>query len=301
MIYRMITSKSVMAKIIADLDLDEDEIKISDMKSWIAEAVQKIGAQPQLDHKVKILEIKDYQVKLPCDLEKIDFVSYSSCDCGGWIPMKKATGFYTVTDRIKSACCNCMLFQDKELFPLVKNLYNLTSDEEALEIMNKDDNIRRTLSALLNLHTFGNRGSYTGTNFSNTVQYTLKPGYIMTNVPCGFIKLAYYGTYVDDDGMPMIPDLPSYFEAIYWYVAMKLLYIDYFKGKKSQALYYDAKSSWNFYCKQAYAEALMPDQNDIMGISKTWHTLYPEIDSFDTFMSTTGDNQIIYNQNSIWK
>ena len=35
----MITSKSVMAKIIADLDLDEDEIKISDMKSWIAEAV----------------------------------------------------------------------------------------------------------------------------------------------------------------------------------------------------------------------------------------------------------------------
>nr|DAL58522.1 MAG TPA_asm: hypothetical protein [Bacteriophage sp.] len=32
--------------------------------------------------------------------------------------------------------------------------------------------------------------------------------------------------------MPMIPDNPSYFEAIYWYIAMKLLYIEYFKGNK---------------------------------------------------------------------
>jgi hypothetical protein len=30
--------------------------------------------------------------------------------------------------------------------------------------------------------------------------------------------------------MPMIPDSPSYFEAIFWYVAMKLSYPKYLKG-----------------------------------------------------------------------
>jgi len=30
----------------------------------------------------------------------------------------------------------------------------------------------------------------------------------------------------------MIPDMTSYFEAIYWYVAMKLIFIEYYNGTK---------------------------------------------------------------------
>ena len=44
MIEKMVTSKTVIAKIIADLGLEEDDIKITDIKSWIGEAVSKIGA-----------------------------------------------------------------------------------------------------------------------------------------------------------------------------------------------------------------------------------------------------------------
>jgi len=40
----MISSKSVIAKILADLDLKEDQIKISDFYEWITEALLKIGA-----------------------------------------------------------------------------------------------------------------------------------------------------------------------------------------------------------------------------------------------------------------
>jgi hypothetical protein len=40
----MITSKAVIAKIIADLALEEDKIKITDIKSWIGEAINKIGS-----------------------------------------------------------------------------------------------------------------------------------------------------------------------------------------------------------------------------------------------------------------
>jgi hypothetical protein len=36
----------------------------------------------------------------------------------------------------------CMLIHDAELFPLVKNMFNLTSDAEALQKLNEDTSLR---------------------------------------------------------------------------------------------------------------------------------------------------------------
>ena len=41
---RLVSSKAMLAKIIADLDLKEDEIKITDISEYIGEAMEKIGA-----------------------------------------------------------------------------------------------------------------------------------------------------------------------------------------------------------------------------------------------------------------
>lgn len=297
MIEKMVTSKTVIAKIIADLGLEEDDIKITDIKSWIGEAVSKIGAVSQLEQKVVTLPLKDYQCKLPCDVEKLSFVAFSFCKNSGWVPMKKSTGAFSVYDEKDTTGCAEILFKDDVFFPLVKSMFNLTTDAQALDKLNSDGNLRKTLSALLNQYTVTSYNTSTHTNFSNTLQYDVKPGYIYTNVPSGYIKISYLSPYVDEDCMPMIPDKASYAEAIYWYVAMKLLYIEYFTGRKPQNLYYDAKKSWNFYRQQAYAEALMPNENELENIKNTWHTLVPELNSFDTYYSTTGDKQNIYNWN----
>ena len=99
--------------------------------------------------------------------------------------------------------------------------------------------------------------------------------------------------------MPLIPDIPSYFEAIYWYVVMKLLFIQYYRGDKPQYLYYDAQRSWNFYSRQAYAEAMMPsNDNEVENIKNTWNTLVPEVHAYDTFFDNTGNEQLIYNWNN---
>ena len=44
---KLISSKAVLAKIIADLDLKEDEIRITDVREWIGEAMEKIVAVQQ--------------------------------------------------------------------------------------------------------------------------------------------------------------------------------------------------------------------------------------------------------------
>lgn len=304
---RMISSASVVAKVIADLDLREDEIRITDIREWIMESILKIGAIQQFEHKVEILPIECHQVSLPCDLYKLDQVAYSYCCNGGWLPMRKATSSFGVSH--DNQCCSkaCMLIQDAAMFPLVKNMFNLTNDREALDKLNEDNNIRETLSALINQNTvptangryLGNRiGHKDGTMYSYDLQYMTKPGYIMTNVPRGYIKVSYYAIYTDEDSMPMIPDLESYKEAIYWYVTMKLMYPKKLKGQISQGDYYDIRNSYNFYRKQAYAEAMMPTVDDLENVKNTWHKPYPEMNDHDTFFSTSGEEQILYNQDS---
>lgn len=149
----MTSSKAVIAKVIADLGLNETEIPITDIRQWIGEALMNIGSVNQLDHKVEVIPINGYQAKLPCDLERLNSVAYSTCDCGGWIPMKKSTGTFSVYDKKDNCdCCN-MIIHDDVLIPLVKNLHNLTKDKDALEILNKDTNTRQTLSTLINNYT----------------------------------------------------------------------------------------------------------------------------------------------------
>lgn len=305
---RMISSASVVAKVIADLDLKEDQIRITDIREWIMEGILKIGAIQQYEHKVAILPIECHQVALPCDLYKLGQVAFSFCDGGGWLPMRKATSSFGVFHDRECSNEPCMLIPDTAMFPLVKNMFNLNTDREALDKLNEDTNLRQTLSILLNQWTVGTvNGKFVpgvvdhrdSTMFSNELQYTTKPGYINTCMPRGFVKISYYAIYTDEDSMPMIPDLESYKEAIYWYVTMKLMYPKKLKGQISQGDYYDIRNSYNFYRKQAYAEAMMPTVDDLETISNIYTKLYPEINDHNMFFSTSGDEQNIYNQSRL--
>lgn len=305
---RMISSNTVIAKVIADLQLQESDIRITDMREWCMEAILKIGAIQQYEHKVAILPIECHQVALPCDLYKLGQVAFSFCDGGGWLPMRKATSSFGVFHDRECSNEPCMLIPDTAMFPLVKNMFNLNTDREALDKLNEDTNLRQTLSMLLNQWTVGTvNGKFVpgvvdhrdSTMFSNELQYTTKPGYINTCMPRGFVKISYYAIYTDEDSMPMIPDLESYKEAIYWYVTMKLMYPKKLKGQISQGDYYDIRNSYNFYRKQAYAEAMMPTVDDLETISNIYTKLYPEINDHNMFFSTSGDEQNIYNQNRL--
>ena len=297
---KLVSSKAVLAKIIADLDLKEDEIRITDVREWIGEAMEKIGAVQQLEHKVTNLKIYDYQAKLPCDLYRLNQVAFSFENSCGWLPMRKVTNSFGIYKKC-SGCNPKMLVQDSALIPLVKNIFNLDDDKEALEILNSDKNIKQTLDALVNQYTVpSNNGRLIIGNpatFNTSLQYSTKPGYITVNVPCGWVKISYHAIPTDEDSMPMIPDIPSYFEAIFWYVAMKMSYPKYLKGQLNQNIYYDMRNSWNFYRKQAYAEAMMPTVDELETIKNVWHKPYTEFRDHDTFFETTGDEQILYNWN----
>ena len=100
MITKLTSVKTAIAKVIADLRLQEDDILISDMVEWVGEAMEKIGAVQQFERVVSgvngapIIKIDCHQAQLPCNLHKLHQVAYSfNCD-GPWFPMRKATGSF---------------------------------------------------------------------------------------------------------------------------------------------------------------------------------------------------------------
>lgn len=305
MITKLTSIQSVIAKVIADLNIQEDDLRISDIREWVGESIEKIGAVTQYVHKVSgesgtpCTEVKCYQAPLPCDLHQLHQVAYSYNCNGPWFPMRKATGSYAVWGHENKCDCECltpeMIVQNDTMVNLVVDMYGNIDKTEAIEMINTNQNLRTILSNLINQHTYVN-----GLNTSNPsmgLQYSIKPGWIMCNMPDGYLKLSYSAIPTDDDGYPLVPDLTSYKEAIYWYITMKMKYPEYLNGKLHREIYNDIKRSWNFYRNQAYAEALMPNEDGLEAIKNSWNKLVPELNDHNSFYSHTGERQIIYNAN----
>lgn len=305
MITKLTSIQSVIAKVIADLNIQEDDLRISDVREWVGEAIEKIGAVTQFIPKVSgengtpCTKVKCYQAQIPCDLHQLHQVAYSYNCNGPWFPMRKATGSYAVWGHDCQCDCECltpeMIVQNDTMVNLVVDMYGNIDKTEAIEIINTNQNLRTILSNLINQHTYNNQANTT--NPSMSLQYSVKPGWIMCNMPDGYLKLSYSAIPTDEDGYPLVPDLTSYKEAIYWYVTMKMKYPEYLNGKMNREIFYDIKRSWNFYRNQAYAEALMPNEDGLESIKNNWNKLVPEFNDHNSFYSHTGERQIIYNAN----
>ena len=286
MIYNYTRCESVIAKIMADLDSSEVRQRVSDIKEWIFEAVDKIGAPMQYIRKESgtdecpILKIQDNQVPIPSDLIMLDGVQYSANINGPWTHMSVTTKIFREPKKTNSR------FQEDVHQPMNQKL--MTSQSQ-LYTVNNMKYVERLLS----------------NNFGDRPEYFIKPGWLVTNKHAGYIKLSYKAIAVEERGYPLIPDLSSYQEAIYWYVVMKLSFPKFMSGtlsgggskyaaKYSQQAYLYVQQQWNFYRNQAYAEAMMPTADDMDNIKNDWAKLIPDWDARSTSFGDIGKEQSIY-------
>ena len=304
MIYKTTSIKRVLAKVMTDNDIQEGTNRISDWVEWGSEALEKIGAFPSFINKitgkdgVPILQVVNYQTKLPCDFHRMIQVSFSTNVTGAFYPMRYATGSFDHGSVLNTTTTSTDdTSPETSLTTLTMSLYDLTY-AEAVAKLTAEPNIRSQLNSILNQM----EGSSTpsgideiDTTFDYT--YVITPGYIKTNVATGYIMLAYQAIPTDGDGYPLIPDDVSFLEAIYWYITMKLLYPQWKQGSVRDGVYFDARRSWNYYCKQAYGNALMPNKDQLESIKNTWNRLIPEINEWNSGFSTLGQRQIVYNAN----
>lgn len=280
MIYKYTKCESVIAKIMADLNMSESDMRITDIREWIFEAVEKIGAPMQYIEKESgsndfpILEIHDYQIPIPDDLVHLAAVSYSPEANGPW----------------KIVRPNKSQFKDNRHIAMHREhhqpmMYKMPTTQGQLISMNNTLHSRDTEV--------------------KDVQFFIKPGWIVFNKKHGFVKLSYKAIATDERGYPLIPDLQSYQEAIYWYVTMKLQFPKFLNGQlgntkgrgaagANQNIYFYIQQQWNFYRNQAYAEAMMPTESDMINIKNEWNKLVPEWESDQVFFKPEGKPQLSY-------
>jgi len=306
MIYKLTSVKSVIAKVFTDLDLQEETHKVSDMIEWAGEALEKIGAFPYFVNKVTglegnpLLELSNYQCKLPCDFYSLIQMTYSEKSNGPFLPMRYSTGHFETFGEVSNTTNLSAVPPESDIITFAMQLYNMTY-VEALTYLNSNPDKRTLISDMVSdgyakVVTIGSDITNPLTT-TDDITYVIANGYIKTNVRSGYIMMAYQAIPTDCDGYPMIPDEISFKEAIYWYINMKLMYPKWAEGRVRDAVYYDARRSWNFYCKQAYGDALMPNADKLESIKNAWIRLIPELKEHNSGFSTLGQAQYYYNHN----
>jgi hypothetical protein len=303
MVYNLTSVKRVISKVFQDLDLKEGDHRLSDMIEWAGEALEKIGGFPTFETRVcgkddlPLLVVSNYQTKLPCDFHSMIQVAYTSTGYSPYYPMRYGTGSFDSASTANDTNVLANISTNEDIVMLCMTLYDLTY-EDALESINTDPLRRAKLNALLVSHSTNTNSGPSEESTTGDYTYIIKGGYLKTNIENGFIMLAYQAIPTDKEGYPMLPDNASFIEAVYWYITMKLLYPQWSSGQVRDAVYADAKRSWNFYCKQAYGNSMMPNgAEQLESIKNTWHRFVEEWSEHDSFFSTMGQKQIIYNSN----
>ncbi len=275
MIYKYTSCESVIAKIMADLNMAEKDTRVTDMREWIFEAVEKIGAPMQyIQKETDPIPVEDHQVPIPDDVHDISSIAWSPNPGDVWIPMRPNNASFKEPRRQYTRPGAAGLPPMKHKLPTTQAEFFTNQGTLPLE------------RALGDLHE---------------PLYFIKPGWVVTNKASGFIKIAYKAIAVDDRGYPLIPDLASYQEAVYWYVVMKLKFPKFLNGslgghrKYTPNVYATITQNWHFYRNQAYAEAMMPTEGDMRGIKNEWTKLIPDWDSDDTFFESSGQRQLNFN------
>ena len=309
MIYNYTKCESVIAKIMADLDSSEVRQRTSDIREWIFEAVDKIGAPMQYISKesgaddVPVFPIQDNQIPMPSDLVVLDGVAYSNNPKGPWVPVQPTSKTFKEPRRhhhMEKAMVMETPAHDPENYAI----------DDRIELHLPHQPMRHKMMTSQSQFYTMNTMKYIDTMFGKDrlhekPEYFIKPGWMVFNRPKGFVKLAYKAIATDERGYPLIPDLESYREAIYWYVVMKLTFPKFISGKiggnskyamkYARDTYFYTQQQWNFYRNQAYAEAMMPTAGDMENIKNEWNRLIPEIEASDTFFKDINSRDHIYN------
>ena len=308
MVYKYTSINRVLSKFFTDMDIQEEAHRINDYIEWAAEAVEKIGAQPALETRVTgkgdkpITVLSNYYAQLPSDLFRINQVAYAKNPSGPWKSMHMSTGnmdIWGTTPYDKETIIDTTtehLPSKIELINVTMNLFDCSYDEALLKL-NESPEVRSQVSFMIS-----DRSEFYGEKtgvYSTEYIYVVKPGYINTNVRDGYLMISYQAVPTDENGLPLIPDDQGYIEAVYWYLVKKYMYPKWIKGEIRPDVYAHAESKWRFYCQQAYANAMMPNQDGMESIKNTWLRLVPEIKAHNEFYSTVGDAQHIYNKNTV--
>jgi hypothetical protein len=184
-----------MTRVIRNCRL-HDAVYADDIYEWIHEAVGRLEIKWRLPKKFKCITVTAHTAELPCELASIDAIIYNGCRLR-----------YGSTDLSPEA------FPLTEINPTTLPSYFQTDPTDPAYKNTQDFTLLRGVDL--------KQVDFTG---YSAEFYQLEPGFIKTSFHDGEIYLFYKYRKMDKEGLPIIPNIEEAKEAIFWYVAGKLVF-----------------------------------------------------------------------------
>lgn len=125
-------------------------------------------------------------------------------------------------------------------------------------------------------------------SFSNS-DYNINHNVITTAFETGNITIQYLALPVDNSGLPLVPDDPSFMDALFWRVVYQLSIRGFeFKATQLRDVNFTL-SMWNRYCKQARAASNMPDLDMLERLKNNYLRLKVDKNQYSKYFATNGN------------
>ena len=277
-IYKHVSSKEIVRKVFRDMKPNNADF-IHDAIEWIGEALEHIGASPQLCRKQ---------------------VAVNSC-----VSPSVDTQIDTVVNQIETLNSNIVTYSNQLITNTVTGA-DLNDTRIASNNQLRDLNVN--LEVLTNMYFTG--GSclsplqYGASTFHSSIHcdgcvnenirykdtYIIDCDHIKTSFTTGKVCVSYMAFPVDEECYPMVPDDISYREAMFWYIYKKLL-LSGTTGRNLKITYEFAEMMWQQYCAQARNAANYPDIDKYESFMNQWVRLVPDINAHNSFFETLNDRE----------
>ncbi len=298
-IYKHVSSKEIIRKVFRDIKPSTADF-VHDAIEWIGEALEHIGAAPQLCRKQCVIDIKDHKGCLPGDLYYINQVAVNSC-----VSPSVDTQIDTVVAQINTLNSNIVDYSEQLSTTTVTGA-DLNDTRIASNNQLRDLNVN--LEVLTNMYFTG--GSclsplqYGATTFHASIHcdgcvnenirykdtYIIDCDHIKTSFATGKVCVSYMAFPTDEECYPMVPDDISYREAMFWYIYKKLV-LSGTPGRNPKIGYEYAEQMWQVYCTQARNAANYPDIDRYESFMNQWVRLVPDINAHNSFFETLNDRE----------
>ena len=306
-VYRNISSKSVITKVMRDLKPGNSDWVDSAIE-WVGEALEHIGASSQLIQKQKVLNITDHKEELPADLYYINMVAVNS-----GVSSPTETELDEITTAIRSLRADLQEYNQSVAGVTNEEIeqYDTQYKSNVLELRR----LNEKLVLLENVYFSADNSSsmtplqYSASTFHSSMHcsdcvnefakckesYIIDGGYIKTSFETGKVCLSYKAFPTDDECYPMVPDDISFKEALFWYIYKQMLLGGY--DKPSNKIDYNfADQKWQQYCTQARNAANYPDIDRYQSFMDQWVRLIPDINRHSQFFDTLNDRENLYRE-----
>lgn len=256
MIHKVESLDRVIAKVISDLGLGQDEIPFTDFVEWSADALEHIGAYYQFSEKEVLILIENYEGVLPCDFYKQVQLT-DACDLT-YSNIDSENSLYAGSLQAlleKAGVSYDDLNVQEQFIVSSRGLESITSYDQIVTKLQHNKNL------------IGNPTINKNTN----KDFNINHNRITTAFQTGILRLQYLALPVDEKGWPMVPDNVSFRDALFWKIAYQISMRNpkLMANPIMQDMRY-CKSQWDYYCTQARAAANMPDLDMTVRIKNNW-------------------------------